>query len=1826
MSETNPRNALVETLEYVKRLIELGQTPVFQLSEHRNFCVLEGEAQGLPGIRFFRESSDGAPVWMEIERLHASEPPALPEALSEWVDVSRDAAQTPELKEWRVVTLPVAESKALVAKGRELVGGVSEEGKIGVRLSSQDDPELRATLERYLEEEWYPWAVVERPRRETIALYGKLFGVHQKVSVGETDGPLEIVWGVGHATWEVEEESGELRQISHPVVEFQVELEMDSSQAILVRPRDPLQAKPRMNLEAFEALGNPGVPALNRFFEQELVRLEEAEQLLTAEDPASYEPILRNAVAQLSEGGRYWPDITKDATDRSVPAPSEDLTITGTWALFARKMRPNALAEDIEKLQAQAKEAESTERDVAFRFVELPADVRSSEDRGGEPASAAASEADRKDDADTVGGGVDLFFPKPYNEAQKEIVRQLEKAHGVVVQGPPGTGKTHTIANIICHYLALGRRVLVTAKSETALKVLKDQIPKAIQPLVVSLVSSDHEGMRQQREAIETLQARVITLQGQEGSLHHEIRKGEAQIAGLEAELETIAQEVESLARGQLERVTLPFLEEAFKNATELAKWVVEGQERFRWFEDTLGVEERFEPRFSKADLERLHDAKATIGQDLPLLGVSIPQVEELPSAKEIARAHRDLVARDQLIATASKGALLEGLTPERMEALESAGSDVRSVMAWLGELREEEAWLGALFAAKVEGAAKLPHWYLLASELKEEAGRLLEERNEYLRQPIDFGTDDAEALTTIREAAERAAEGKSALTFLQRFKSGEKELLSGVNIVGQAPDSPSMWKHVLAYFVFNDNCRRLALRWNALAKESPLPTVDEANGLRELGECIELFATIEANADKLKLAWDVISEAFKDSERRLDLSPTPEALGEIAALVEMNVARYRLTASEALRESAVERLSGFEFEEANQALEIVKGKLGLAAESEEALAEDWRRLCSRFKALQDLQPSFQALASVCGTIAESGATKWSRRLRSEVGNEEEAGQIDDALEAWNWARARSVFLSGDAQRALAELEDRRHGVETRLHSTLESLVERKTYLALCATMSVRAKSLLSQFMSAVANVGTGVGKKAPFYRAAAQKAMHGCAGAIPCWIMPSWRASEVLPAELGYFDLVIVDEASQCDIRELPALARGRKVLIVGDDKQVSPTIVGLEFNRVLQLKRNYLKNQPFASLMLPESSLYDLASSVFAGRQILLNEHFRCVEPIIRFSFQFYRKNGILPVRVPKAAERMDPPLVGVYVRNGYRVRDVNKPEAKAIVDEIKRLVDDPNCKGRSIGVISMVGSKQAEYINDRLLEAIGQRRFLEHDIVCGDSATFQGREKDIVFISLVVAAGRKKIQKVTSRMWEQRFNVAASRARDRMYVYYSVKPDELSSDDLKARLLAHLREPMPSAPVMDGEFVDLCETPFERDVFAKLRKLGYCVTPQVPCAGRRLDLVVEGENDARLAIELDGDTYHGPEVWLEDWSRQKILERVGWKVWRCWYSSYVAAPEACIAALVERLEKEGIRPVEGKSVSRNYTEFREVGGASDVAIPTEMDEESVWEETVEVGDTVFVTRGDPKDGYAAVRIVDNEGDPAKHVYAKEHPIAQALLGLVVEDEVDLEIAGASQRVCIARLDKGSSAPVVVSEARSASPDAPVKLNAGEGKRALKEPSDSEPSRFGGVATVFPDPSRADEPTLVEYMGAIVEEMGPMIARHALSEYIRRSCVSKLGVQAESRLMATLQTLIDNGKLVLVAESSGGSLAHCVVRTSDQEDVCIRPGPGRDLDDIPKNELQAVYRQIASDQPDLDEDDRLRAVLAFYGKKRLNDRARQILISVAGDAEVSE
>jgi len=498
----------------------------------------------------------------------------------------------------------------------------------------------------------------------------------------------------------------------------------------------------------------------------------------------------------------------------------------------------------------------------------------------------------------------------------------------------------------------------------------------------------------------------------------------------------------------------------------------------------------------------------------------------------------------------------------------------------------------------------------------------------------------------------------------------------------------------------------------------------------------------------------------------------------------------------------------------------------------------------------------------------------------------------------------------------------------------------------------------------------------------------------------------------------------------ELPALVRGRKILVVGDDRQVSPTAPFVTQAKIQQLRHHFLQEVPFGSLLEPGESLYDLMRAVFPDERLMLKEHFRCVEPIIRFSMQFYPEK-MLPLRIPTASERLDPPLIDIYIPHGVREdrKKINGPEARQIVKEIEKIVSNPSMRTRTIGVISLIGVEQAQYVRTLLSESIGEELMQRHSILCGDSATFQGNERDIVFLSMVSDSSHRTA--LTMQRYEQRYNVAASRARDRLILVRSVRREELNPYDLKARLIAHFENSMPEQEAIADDLFAICDSDFERDVLGRLLKLGYKVQPQVGSLGYRIDMVVEGGDGRRLAIECDGDRFHGPDQWREDMRRQRVLERVGWRFWRCFASNYYRNPDSVIVELTGILSQMGIEPTKSDGTARarrSYTEHRVVSSEHIASREIgEIDGKQIAEPLssktrIGIGDRIILIFA--KDGRKlSIKLTEKKDDTDNGLLSINSTLGQALMQADEGDEIDFEFEGHQQKVLVEAVERAAA-----------------------------------------------------------------------------------------------------------------------------------------------------------------------------------------------------------
>jgi very-short-patch-repair endonuclease/transcription elongation GreA/GreB family factor len=1607
------RQKLIGLLDYVEQVVRLDERVSFRLSEYHlpdgtSFTIRQTDTRNLPGVRHDHNDDDG-PIWLELERLTRKEPPARPDVIADWIVVSGDPAKAPEVRSERLVTVSAAEKHAALAAGDvradDILQAPRKRGEsettppqYDLRLRLEDRPELAEQINQWIAGQWSEWSTVETPRRRTISLYQAFYKVLQLLEVGGTESSIEVIWGIGTVDWHKEG-----RVIDRPLLERRVDIELDDKRGGLIRVR-PAGGDAQFDLKPYEELGCTGLASLADLMRREIQRAGENEGVSPfARD--SFEPLLSAAGVRLDREGSYVPESESVS---SSDAKAARLTVSDRWVLFARPRSQHVILQDIDRLRNAAESEKEDIIGLPERLVTEPTKEIAAD--GWRPLSERIGESgvDPTPLAPQPADHLDVFFPKPFNDDQFEIIRRLNKTDGLVVQGPPGTGKTHTIANLICHAMATGQRVLVVSRAEAALSVLKNQLPAEVQPLAISVLSSEREGLRQVESAIREIQAVVEGSQPQ--NRRAVISRIETELDGLRQRIAAIDFELDKIATAHLTKIG-PRRE----TPAEVAKRMVTERDAFVWFKDRP---HRFSSETSLDErlLSELFAARWRCGDLIDHLHAKLPSPQDLPSANEVATWHDDLIAATQHQQAAAQGPVRNLRVAQQGVTGALAVAHLLDSLKQAFQASQASPWLDPFRRAALLDPANA--WYARLHELLAEMTAADTERAQLMRRAVTVPEgllDNFDA----REAIARAAAGQRLWPIVAIGKSEAKTLVASIRVNGGPvkDTDAAIWQHVKAVIANLQRQRDTRAQWDEFAAEVGCPRHVVVKTSIELAR-ITLKACQEARANA-----SALSSLTSDEATLARVANDPRLCEAIAEQIRAAAASIRLASAELYREQTLAKFEG-ENRTSTLARQLFEEVLGRPVVPSDKVSQVWSGLLKRIGRLKELSIDFGVILHATAAISEAGAPNWATMLASEPATPDDPRCSVSWRDAWDHAAADAALARIDMRERLTALASEREVADKRCRQLFGELVRERTFYQLEHRLSPAIKTALVEFVRALARIGRGTGKSAWTHRRTARDAMAKCYSAVPCWIMPTWRVAEQLPAELGAVELVIVDEASQSDITELPALLRGKKILVVGDDRQVSPTAPFVTQEKIAQLRHHYLGDVPFKSLLEPGESIYDLMRAVFPNERLMLKEHFRCVEPIVRFSMQFYPEK-MIPLRVPEAHERLDPPLIDIYVPHGRRGRKkVNEAEADVIVREIAAVIASPEMRERSIGVISLVGAEQAEHIRGRLSETIGEELMQRHAILCGDSATFQGSERDIVFLSMVADPSNKTA--LTMLRYEQRFNVAVSRARDRAVLVRSVRREELNPNDLKARLIAHFENPMPEVEVSADAFA-LCESEFERDVMGRLLQRGYSVRPQVGSLGYRIDMVVEGANGRRLAIECDGDRYHGPEQWRQDMRRQRVLERVGWRFWRSFASSYYRDTDGVVGDLVAMLTRMGIEPTANKEQTarpHRYTEHRIAEltstpreGATDSAAQQSAPE--VPPVRIKLSDKVILFFADTNKRLS-VRLFEDGEDLDKGRLSVRSPLGVAICSCDAGDEVEYRDGATDRKVLVESVER--------------------------------------------------------------------------------------------------------------------------------------------------------------------------------------------------------------
>lgn len=1495
MDEMNRANA-VSLFTFLKEYARLSRKPIRSLDSdaYREilwFGNVPKEPECSCSVWKGQNGEDGKPLsvpsegWLEIRRPDRSEPPEPPEDVVPWIKTDLWVDSQNELPElYETILNPDWES------------GIDDDEKIPQFLNLPDFPEIQKTWDQYIEDEWWRWAENDRKKEKVQDCYNQLFRLHRaKLQMGDD---YELILSVGCLSWIDPKEKSE--KIKRHVLTLAATVRFDSINAVVTVQADGSMSD--VHLETDMLLLNQQPDQITDLLLKER-KLELGTDILC--DRAK--ELLKSMAHGLPSGDGKFIDTLDEVPAFSTNSP----VIYFSPALILRRRSARTLISFCEQI----------EMNLSDNLQTLPSAVRTviGEQGVNDGIEGPNKEIEKRG---KYNESREVYFPLAANNEQKMIIERLESQTGVLVQGPPGTGKSQTIANLICHLLANGKKILITSQKTPALRVLKEKLPASVADLCVLLLGEGNDQQTALQKSVSEITTRYNSFDKSDS---------DRKIQSLQKRLEKLrnqeAKSFETLcALRSREEEEFPLRFESYMGKLgDIAKKIFSEKDEFAWFKDhlpsgcsLLSGELPKCPISANEAIAALFLMKSISPTDEERAKLVVPKIDELPPPQKV----ETMVAQEMENLKEFEENKFHLNHPACMVLMEHSPEDLSQIADQLHEITS----LKSAISGKSLGWENFAVQQILAGErvvweeLKSASETLLKKIRNRLTEAANYDVNGMKGRST-------RAVLKDAQELYDHFCRGGKigfwiskppiikragYLLKEVTIDGRQCKTKESLECLIQWLELQEAMRGLEEQWkiHTTINVTNMPLNQAAGRFEQEYKRLIAIMSLGDKTDALSktlMVWDpAIVPVWEQPESVVALEILAKAiilkksLSDIANWFSVekkkltSVAKQTTTAPESIKAlRSLENRSAEEYREAYNEIQRLN-KLKNA-------------ITGRDQRVSDFKSKLPKLASTI--INSMNNTDWEKLLRN--------------IElAWNWKCADAWLLEVSDPGAERKLQKTIKTIRERISDTQANLAAELAWKHCIKKMGDIHYANLIAWKNAIAKLGKGTGKYAERNREIARERLEQCRGAVPAWVMPIHRILDTVKPSPEIFDVVIIDEASQSGPEALFLSYLAKQIVVVGDDKQIRPETVGLDQNQVHQLQKRYLKDIPHPEIYDPTESIFGIATVRF-GNPVRLREHFRCMPEIIGFSNRLcYQDQPLIPLR-QFGGNRLEPVLKTTYVSTGFQDSGkgkINKNEAELLVESIEQCCEDPKYNKKSIGVISLLNtSDQDRYIEQLIVSRLDPEEIINRNIICGDAYDFQGDERDIIFLSTVSARSEgRRPRALTDQKAERRFNVAASRAKDQLWLFHSINVGELGQNCLRRRLLTYMNEPKvdPLGGTISMSLAELHELSeiaqrsvdfpphpfdswFEVDVYLAIADRQYVVVPQYEVRGYRIDLVIIG-GARKLAVECDGDRWHGPEEYEKDLRRQYDLERCGWEFFRVRGSTFYHNPRKALDEL--------------------------------------------------------------------------------------------------------------------------------------------------------------------------------------------------------------------------------------------------------------------------------------------------------------------------------------
>ena len=1022
-------------------------------------------------------------------------------------------------------------------------------------LNLKDHPEIEKEFIEYCEEKWFQDSELYWSKKQIYDInfaayekvnfiYKKLFSIYNKSQqFGEE---YELITGIGLLNFKESDETPLIcRHIITAKAEIQFEFsKRDSSIIISQSIENELQIETDAIIDLFDLFDSNDIIES----EKRAKELIKEKELVNPFDEDIHE-VLQLLAERIKPGdGNY-----KETKVKLKEIPNKE-TIIFAPAFILRKRDTRSFTSMYEKIIDDIESSENIQIPTLDDLIELE-----------KPESSSGNLTDNIElkDSETI------YFPNKFNDEQKAIINKARFNNKVLVQGPPGTGKSHTISNLICHLLANGKKVLVTAYTKRALEVLKDKLPAEFKNLTVNLLSGDSSSIQDLEASVNTINDELSNTNIE--ALREEIEELELDLSNLKERRAFDTNELLKIKEKSSRKIDI---NPAYQgNLTEIAKALEIDKSNHDWYDDGFNDYKNNEILEKLKSYISLFQHYANI--DKSIYEYQLPEPPELFDLK-------DLETFRNLVSIADEN----NLSKETCEIIKC--QDFELVENYLTELRKlfDEIEINQHPYKKELIADFLNHNKQVWLNKVEKSKSIIAEFEKYDLRFIDRNVEiifpKGKSLITLKNDAKTLLdflnEGNALSGLSFKFKkpflpTDIKEKLyfiDSIKVNGSPCDTKEEFITVIDDIKIKQNFEELAEIWDNISSSSNSFN-DKLNFYQQLyNETLALFGNISTTQQKIKQIQSISNISFNDFN--------VNALNQVITNTENTLILNKISGYTKKRNELQDYLSRKDFHPI--ASDIYQSISNLAL-------DEYKILCSYLKQLQEDFENFIRFKNLRKELVQ-----YFQNLIEKIENSNfTISEIQDLKQAILYRHAfdeLTNLLSADFD---CELNEKIKSYDSKEEKLIAQIAAKKSWVFVLDNLK-QNRSLrqhLEAWVLAVKKIGkTGKGKRALKFGKIAQEEMEHCKTSVPCWIMPLYKVADTIQPERGIYDYVIIDEASQLGPDAIFLLYISKNIIIVGDDKQTSPEYVGVDANAMTPFINRHLQGIPFKNFYGTEYSFF--------------------------------------------------------------------------------------------------------------------------------------------------------------------------------------------------------------------------------------------------------------------------------------------------------------------------------------------------------------------------------------------------------------------------------------------------------------------------------------------------------------------------------------------------------------------------------------------------------------------------------------------------------------